>query len=303
METEQKFTQPGQSTTFHDASEIYCQSLISQFKPGLLTGLRVVLDCAHGAMYNVAPTVFKALGADVIAINAEPNGTNINHECGAVHPERLKNTMRSTNADIGFAFDGDGDRVIGINQEGRILDGDDLLCILLQHPLYKETETLVGTVMTNLGLEHHLHENEKKLIRVKVGDKYIAAELEKSNLSLGGETSGHVIMRDYLPTGDGLFVAARVVESLLLLNNLNIPTFTKCPQVLINVPVDNKKDLQQLPFAQLITDHEEQLLNGRMVVRYSGTENVLRVMAEDKTYDSANMVASTLALKLQKALQ
>lgn len=288
--------------TWHGAWQKYADRIASFFPNMLLQGLTVVLDCAHGATYEVAPLAFSRLGAHVIPLHVSPTGTNINDQCGALHPENLIAAVRNHRADIGFAFDGDGDRVLAVTQQGIVKDGDDLLCLLLQHPAYQQVSTVVGTVMTNYGFEQHLTQMQKKLLRVKVGDKYIVHALDRHNLLVGGETSGHVILQDYLPTGDGIFVALRTLETILLTKNWECKTFEKYPQVMVNVAVSYKKDLQEQPYAQVIESYKNLLQSGRLIVRYSGTEALLRVMVEDRDQSIAARVAYELAERLARIL-
>lgn len=287
-----------------DIRDIYVQNTIQHFEPNLLKGIRIVLDCANGATCDVAPRIMSALGADVISINTRPDGKNINKDCGALHPEQVGKEVRRKKAHMGFAFDGDGDRVIAVNKNGQIKDGDDLLALLLHHNDYKATNTIVGTIMTNYGFEDFLKKQNKTLVRTKVGDKYVGAHLEENNLLIGGEASGHIILRNYLSTGDGIFVAIKVLESIIHANSgWENNTFEKTPQTLINIPVTQKKPLDQDPCSEIIDRYTKKLVNGRIVVRYSGTENVLRVMVEDQTNRSAKTIAKNLSNDLQKALR
>jgi len=217
-------------------------------------------------------------------------------------PESLQKKILDHNADAGFAFDGDGDRVLAVNKNGTIKDGDDILTMLLQHPEFVDTNVLVGTIMTNYGLEQHLLQQNKKLVRTKVGDKYVSAYLVQHNLLLGGEASGHIIMRNHLNTGDGIFVALKTLESIIANNNWDMKTFKKTPQCMINVPVLHKQPLDQEPYKTIIQKSKKLLLAGRIIVRYSGTEKLLRVMVEDKTIDSSQTIAKKLSLKLQSTL-
>ena len=268
-----------------------------------LTGQTVVLDCAHGATHRVAPALFRSFDATVITIGCKPDGININHNVGALHPATLQKAVREHNATIGFAFDGDGDRVMAVSGSGEIKDGDDLMAILLEHPTYKDADGIVGTVMTNVGLERHLSSQNKNLIRTRVGDKHVSKALEKYNLPLGGETSGHIIVTDYQPSGDGLFVALRVMQTITATDNMCMTTFQKYPQVMINVPVTCKDDLTKEPYCSIIDQSRTMLGNGRLIVRYSGTEDVLRVMAEDTTEHGAQSCAQSTATTLAHALQ
>ncbi len=281
----------------------YMQRIVTQFKPLFLRNVKVVLDCAHGAAYVVAPEIFRALGATVIAMAHTPDGTNINQQCGSVHPEELARRVCAEQADCGFAFDGDADRVVAVSRTGVIKDGDDILAMLLTLPVYQSLGHVVGTVFTNQGFEEYLREQGKHLFRTKVGEKYVAAKLEEENLLLGGEVSGHIITRDYAPTGDGIFVALKVLESIIQHNNWDMVTFQKFPQVLANVQVARKPDLTEQPYATLIAEYERTIGKGRIVVRYSGTEPLLRVMTEADTYERAQHVAHDLAQVLKKVIE
>lgn len=286
------------------AEQDYHDAICTHFSPSFLSGIRVVLDCAHGATFKVAPTVFQSLGATIVAtIGTDPNGTNINENCGSVHPEQLQQVVIEHKADIGFAFDGDGDRVILITKDGNIHNGDDILALLAITPPFNKSSKIVGTVMTNIGLEQHLKQNNKELIRTPVGDKYIAAKLAEDDLFLGGEASGHIIMRNHLPIGDGIFTALTCLQAMIATNKWDLQMYTKIPQIMLNIPVTAHKDLTHPLQAQVIEKHQQKLsANGRLVVRYSGTENVLRIMVEDTPHDQASALAHSLAQQLQQAL-
>ena len=281
----------------------YIASLISFFNSLSLDKLTIVLDCAHGATYKVAPAIFSALGARIILLHADPNGKNINEQSGALNPHLLQNAVIAHKADFGCAFDGDGDRVIMVNKKGDIKNGDDLLTLLSNHPLYQTQHTIVSTIMANQGLEQYLSKRNKKLLRTPVADRWVTAHLAKHALLLGGEQSGHVILQDYLPTGDGIATALRVIESVLHNNNKEMHTFETYPQKLINIPVTHKKDLKEPTIAAIIAQYTKQLDSGRICVRYSGTENLLRVMVEDRETDSVNRICFHLAHALEKELQ
>lgn len=280
----------------------YLLFIASIFKPNFLKKIKIVLDCAHGATSYIAPKLFESFGAEVITCGTASNGKNINHQCGVLALKQLQQTVLQNKADIGFAFDGDGDRVIMINAQGEICDGDDILAILLTHPHYKSIDHVVGTVMTNVGFELYLAKQHKKLIRTNVGDKFVLERLGQEKLSLGGETSGHIIMMDYLPTGDGIFTALRALEALIYSQQWSGHLFTKYPQLIINVPIQEKKDLSQPPYATIINKHKQQIEPGRIIVRYSGTENLLRIMAEACEYTTTQATAQSLACSLEKLL-
>lgn len=294
----------GQEHYWSKAAEIYCRHITQFFSPGFLKGKKIVLDCAHGATYRVAPSLFIHFGAEVIYINTDPTGTNINDHCGATNVAQLQERVIAEHADAGFAFDGDGDRVIAVNHKGEIKNGDEILAVLLDHPVYKNTKAVVGTIMTNKGFENWLLQKQYPLIRTPVGDKYIARAMEKESgqLILGGEQSGHIILYDYLPTGDGIFTALRVMETIIESQNADMKSFEQMPQFLINVTVTDKKDLTQEPFASIIKQREESLPDGRIIVRFSGTEAKLRVMVEDHNEQLALEVGKQLAQELQMAL-
>ena len=259
------YTSLGSDIVWHQAEKQYVEYSAKFFRPQFLEGRKIVLDCANGAAYRVAPYLFRLFGAEVIVLYDQPNGFNINKSCGAVYPEVLQKTVVEHGADIGFAFDGDADRVIAVNRYGQLKNGDDILALLLQHPLYKQSAAVVGTSMTNHGFEMFLHTSQKKLIRTSVGDKYVAMAMVQHDVLLGGEPSGHIIARDYLNTGDGVFIALRVLETIILLNNWDMITFIKFPQIIINVPIEHKKDLSSEPLAQIICANQQLLIEGRLV--------------------------------------
>lgn len=292
----------GSVITWPNATQEYYATLQKFLPPDYLQGKKIVLDCAHGATSFMAQQIFEHYGATVIVINNTPDGKNINDHCGALHPQTLQHAVITNHADIGFAFDGDGDRVITVNHLGQVKDGDDMLTLLFEHPSYKQQVGIVGTVMTNQGFAAHMHSKQKQLHRTPVGDKYVGERLEKEQLLLGGEQSGHVILRDYLNTGDGIFTALRLLQAIIHTDNWDMVTFVKFPQILINIPVEIKKDLTTPQLATIIAEHEAQLYGGRLLVRYSGTESVLRVMVEDSDSNNANYIGTSLCKELAKKL-
>jgi len=296
------YTNLGSRESYSTALHEYAQYIINMFPAQMLAGKKIVLDCANGATYNVAQIIFEKLGATTHMIYNAPNGVNINDNCGAVHPEALARIVREQGADAGFAFDGDGDRIVAVSSDGSVHNGDTILALLLDHPRYKDASHIVGTSMSNHGFVHFLGKRNKKLVRANVGDKHVALALETNNLLLGGEQSGHIIMRDYMNTGDGIFTALRLLETFTLNGNWTMRTFTPYPQVLINIPVIQKKDLTCPPFSTIIQEYETQLHAGRCVIRYSGTENLLRIMVEDDTLEHATIIGTALSQKLSKAL-
>lgn len=288
---------------YASAQQEYIESIMARFGRTLLSEKTVVLDCAHGATSVVAPTIFKRLGAHTITIHNKPNGTNINDQCGALHVSDLQKTVVKHKADIGFAFDGDGDRVIAISKTGTIKNGDDMLALLASHPAYEKESIIVGTVMSNHGLDLFLQAQGKQLIRTSVGDKYVADGLQRHEGLIGGEQSGHIILNDFLPTADGILTALRLFEAISKTGNWNMDTFMQCPQITVNVPVVHKKSLSDPAIATIIARHKTQLTSGRVIVRYSGTEHVLRIMVEDHEQRIAQRVSTSLVNELQKELQ
>lgn len=292
----------GKDIYWHNAKQQYVSNVISHFPENFLLGNTIVIDCANGATSNVAPEIFEKLGAKIIAIHNTPNGTNINDDCGSVFPKSLQTEVVKQHADIGFAFDGDGDRVTIVSRQGIIKNGDDVLALLSHHTKYTKESAIVGTIMSNQGLDVYLKNHNKQLIRTSVGDKFVAKALQQEKLSLGGEQSGHIIAHDYLSIGDGIFAALRIVETVKQTNNWDLKTFEKFPQVLINVPIRQKKDLNEAHLTHIIETSKAQLNNGRLIVRYSGTEPILRVMVEEFLYDDAQRICIQLSEHLQKEL-
>ena len=250
-------------------------------------GLKVVIDCANGAAYQVGPLVLSELGAEVICIGCAPDGININQGCGALYPEALRKKVLEIGADIGIALDGDADRIVVVNEKGEILDGDDLLAAfardLKQKGLLK-ANTVVGTVMSNLGLEEFLRGNSIEFLRTPVGDRYVTLELLKIEGILGGETSGHIIFLDKATTGDGLLTALRLLvmmkEREKPLSEV-IPSFVKYPQITKNIKVTKKLPVEEIPgLPELIKKAQSTLKRGRVIVRPSGTEPKYRIMIE-----------------------
>lgn len=293
------YTNGGTVHNMPDAVQHYVTHMQSYFSHNFLKGITVLLDCAHGATFASAPRIFSLFGAHVITIANRPDGKNINDQCGALYPTTLQQAVIEHKAHIGFAFDGDGDRVIAVNQAGEIKNGDDLLMLLTQHSDFKKERGIVATIMSNHGLVYALAENNKKVIRCNVGDKAVYATLNTEHLLLGGEQSGHIIMRNYLPMGDGIYTALKVIETLLQTNNWSMHTFKPYPQIIVNIPVITKKDLQDPCIAQIITAYESQLQEGRMIIRYSGTENLLRIMIEHNYQDNAQVIIQQLSAELK----
>ncbi len=295
----------GKAYRVADAEEQYINFCKHSFPEKLnLNGLKIVIDCANGANYKIAPQVFESLGAKTQVVAAMPDGLNINVNCGSTNPKSLIKKVKEFNADVGIAFDGDGDRVILVDGDGQIIDGDDLLFIIAN--LYvssgKKLHGVIGTIMSNLGLEKALDAMGLSFVRTNVGDRYIFEELIKRRWHLGGEASGHIICRNIHPTGDGIIAALKVLESMVITGkNLHqlLSPMEKYPQVLINIPVkksiNTKEILNNSTFKKAYKFVEKKLKgDGRVVIRPSGTEPMMRVMVEGSDKRLINIIAKEL---------
>ncbi len=268
-----------------------------------LDGLRVVIDCAHGAGYKVAPEVLHELGADVIALGVSPDGTNINDGCGALYPEELGRAVTECGAHVGIGLDGDADRCIMADERGQIVDGDHILALLGTHMIKKGTlpeNTLVATVMSNLGLERAMRDAGGRVVRVGVGDRYVVERMRADGYSLGGEQSGHVILRDHATTGDGLVTGLSVLGAMVSqgasLSEL-ASVMIRYPQAIENVAVTTKPSLDEIaPVQEAIRSVEAELGDdGRVLVRYSGTQMKARVMVEGPNDERVKAAAVHIA--------
>jgi phosphoglucosamine mutase len=278
----------GRAKRLDDAGGRYIEFVKQSFPKGLrLDGLRVVVDCAHGAAYKVAPTVFWELGAEVFPIAVAPDGFNINRECGALSPENMRQEVLARRADIGIALDGDADRLIVADERGVILDGDQLMALIatnMAHGGRLQGGALVATIMSNLGLERCLASKGLGLYRTAVGDRYVVEKMRSLGCNLGGEQSGHIILSDYATTGDGLIAALQVLAAIVQTGKHASEVcriFDPVPQLLRNVRFGNGKPLETARVKRAIAAAEGRLgKEGRLVIRNSGTEPVIRVMAQ-----------------------
>jgi len=295
----------GKASRIDDATGRYVEYCKGTVTYGTrLDGLKIVLDCANGATYRIAPEVFSELGADVIALNHKPDGLNINLDCGSTHPEGLCRAVAAHGADLGVAFDGDGDRVLMVDHEGRLIDGDQILFILASARATRGDLKggVVGTVMSNFGLEEAFARLDIDFLRARVGDRYVHEQLVQKNWVLGGEASGHILCLDRATTGCGIVSALQVLEVLVesgrSLAALAADMF-KYPQVMINVPLDGAASGaidRQPEIAAAINDVERRLAGqGRVVLRPSGTEPVVRVMVEGRDHQTTQALAEELA--------
>ncbi|MFH7588121.1 phosphoglucosamine mutase [Oceanimonas smirnovii] len=293
----------GKARRITDAAGRYIEFCKSTFPTELsLEGLRIVLDCAHGATYHIAPAVFQELGAEVITIGASPDGLNINDNVGSTAPDALVAAVKQYRADIGIAFDGDGDRLAMVDHTGELLDGDELLFILAQHANRQGTlgGGVAGTLMTNMALELALAEHNIPFVRAKVGDRYVMEQLQQHGWKLGGENSGHIISLDHNSTGDGIIAALQVLKAAvgqgLTLNELR-RGLTLFPQRLVNVRfAPGSNPLESDAVKQRVGEAEVKLAgNGRVLLRKSGTEPLIRVMVEGADAALVNELAEYIA--------
>ncbi len=301
----------GKARRINDAVGRYVVFLKSLFPRDLtLDGMTVVVDCAHGAAYKVAPAVFEELGARVVCLNARPDGKNINDGCGAVHPEAMAKAVQKNGAQLGIALDGDADRVIVADEKGRIVDGDAIMAIVGRDLIRRRVlakKTLVATVMSNIGLERALRDVGGRVVRTQVGDRYVVEEMRRSGYNFGGEQSGHLIFLDHVTTGDGVCAALNLL-AVLLHDGKPVSEMARCfepvPQVQLNIAVKERRPLEGLADVQKAIAAVEKALDGdgRVLVRYSGTENKARVLVEGPDAKKIAAHADRIAEELKKAL-
>jgi phosphoglucosamine mutase len=301
----------GKAFRVDDAKGRYIVFLKASFpKEMTLEGIKVVVDCAHGAAYKVAPLVLEELGAEVIPLGVSPDGENINKECGSLHPERIRQAVRQVGADVGIALDGDGDRAVFCDENGQTVDGDQVMTMAaldLDGQGRLNQRTVVATVMSNMGMEVALGRRGIRLIRTAVGDRYVVEEMRRGRYNLGGEQSGHIVFLDHTTTGDGIVTALQVLGRMRRtqrpLSEL-ASVMERYPQVLRNVWVSRKPPLEDVPgLGQRIREAEHALGGeGRILVRYSGTELALRVMVEGKDEKSIHAMAEDLAETIHREI-
>lgn len=294
----------GRVKRLEDAKGRYIEFVKNSFpKDKSLSGLKIVLDCANGASYSMAPTIFKELGAKVFEIGVNPNGFNINEKCGSTHPEALSEKVLETQSDIGIALDGDADRLLVVDEKGQIIDGDKLIALIAEK-LHDEgnlsKDTVVITQMSNLALENYLSYIGISTIRSKVGDRYVLEEMRKTKCNFGGEQSGHIVLSDYSTTGDGLIAALQVLSALCNSKKTSsqlLNLFDLAPQVLKNVKFESRSTnpLEKESVQKFITEKEKELNGeGRILVRKSGTENLIRVMVEGNDESLINKICDDI---------
>ncbi len=296
-------TEIAKAFKIEDARGRYVQFLKNSLpRERTLDGLKIVVDCGHGATYRVAPKVFEELGADVITLGVSPNGRNINEGCGALHPETCAEAVRRHGAQVGIALDGDGDRVIFVDETGEVVDGDEIMAVFATHLMKRgklKHNTLVTTVMSNMGLDLCIREAGGRVEKTAVGDRYVVERMRRGGFNVGGEQSGHLVFLDWATTGDGICSALQLVNVMLErrkpLSELK-KVMTRLPQVLLNAEVGEKRPLETLPAVQKVIREVEHRLGdkGRVLVRYSGTENKVRVMLEGEHEDAIRADAQAI---------
>ena len=288
----------------------YIEFLRSTCTVGTMRALKIVLDCAHGASFFIAPQVFTEVGADVVAINTEPDGQNINRDCGSVHPQEMVRTVLRSEASLGVAFDGDSDRCIFCDGKGNLLDGDYVLFVLSKYLRRKgqlQSGCVVSTVMANVGLEVALEQEDLRLVRTAVGDRCVLEEMLRGDHYLGGEQSGHIIIREHSLAGDGILTALAVAQ-ILIEQDLTLSDLAqgleKFPQVLMNVSIREKQDYSQITQIQREIQEAQRALSarGRVVIRYSGTEPLVRIMLEGEEEAQIERHAQAIAAAFEKTL-
>jgi phosphoglucosamine mutase len=301
----------GKAFRIDDANGRYIVFLKDTFPAHLtLEGLKLVIDCGNGAAYKIAPMVFSELGAEVISLGIEPDGHNINAGCGSLHPEKLQQKVVAENADIGIAFDGDADRVIFVDHTGKVIDGDQIMAICaldLQRRDQLRKNTVVATVMSNIGLEKTLLKAGIRLVRTQVGDRYVVEEMRAAGYNFGGEQSGHLIFMDHNTTGDGILSALQLL-AVVVSEGKSLAELAGVmeifPQILINVPVREKTPVSEIASLQRqVREVEKDIAgSGRLLIRYSGTENKLRIMLEGEHYERIKNHAEALAETVRREL-
>lgn len=305
------YDQVGRARKIQDSPGRYIVELKHSFPAGMtLDGLTIVLDCAHGAAYRVAPLIFEELGAKVVTLGVEPDGLNINKGCGSLHPEGLAAKIREHRADIGLALDGDADRLIVVDEHGTVLDGDQIMAVCADEMLSRGTlagNTLVATVMSNMALEVFMQERGGRLVRTKVGDRYVVEEMRRGGYLLGGEQSGHLVFMEHSTTGDGTLAALQLLR-IMVARQRSISEIagllTPFPQKLVNVKVKRKVPFAEVPSIQAAVKKAEERLGrtGRVLLRYSGTESLARIMVEAQDECLVNDLCDDLTQAVESGL-
>ena len=298
----------GRAKRLDDAAGRYIEIAKGSFPKGLtLGGLKIVVDCANGAAYKLAPKVFFELGADVVPIGVEPDGFNINHHCGAIAPKSIREAVLSNNADVGIALDGDADRLVLVDQLGNTVDGDQILAAIAtawQSLNQLKSNDIVGTAMSNLGLEKYLKTRNLNLFRTEVGDRYVLEHMRANGCNLGGEQSGHIILSDYATTGDGIIAALQML-AIAVSTNKTISEITRVfeplPQQLKNIRIGNINPLEEEKVKKIIEQGQIHLgRQGRILIRKSGTEPLIRIMVEGEHQEIVTETLTSISEEIQK---
>ena len=297
----------GKAIRLDDVQGRYIEFVKQTVPRGLsLEGLKIVLDCANGAAYKVAPTVFWELGAEVVSIGIHPDGYNINKECGSTNIEVLKSQVLLHDADIGIALDGDADRLLAVDENGTLVDGDQILGMIAKNWLKENKlkgDCIVATVMSNLGLENFLNDIGLSLLRTGVGDRYVVEEMRKRGLNLGGEQSGHIILSDYITTGDGIIAALQILSLIKTLSQKASEichVFDPLPQLIKSLEVTNLKEWNSIKVQKAVSEGESRLgEKGRILVRPSGTEPVVRIMVEGEDSELIFRILNDIASEIK----
>lgn len=285
---------------YDQTSQLYEIFITAWFEPNFLQNKKIVIDCAHGATYKLAPKIFKHFDAHVIVINNNPNGYNINSQCGSTYPESITAEVLKHKADWGIAFDGDGDRVLIVDKNGHNYDGDEILSVLTEHALFKKS-SVVGTIMSNQGLGKHLQQKNKVFFRSSVGDKHVYTMMQQYHAMIGGEPSGHIIVEPFSYSGDGIFTSLLFLETIIK-EQIKLPLFQKFAQFSTQITITDKHDLTQAPYASIIKKYEEMIYPGRLIIRYSGTEPILRIMAESDNQQNSILIVKQLEHEFKNLL-
>ncbi|GAX61405.1 phosphoglucosamine mutase [Candidatus Scalindua japonica] len=299
----------GKAYRIADAKGRYIEFVKASVNSMNLKGLKIVLDCANGAAYNTAPYILSELGAEVVVLNDKPDGLNINLDCGAIHPEKMMALVKKEKADIGIALDGDADRVIVCDEKGRIVDGDHIIAIcaidLKENGSLKKNHVVV-TVMANKGFDIAMEKKKIKVVKTNVGDRHVVDEMRRKGYVLGGEQSGHIIFSNYTTTGDGIISALQLLK-IIKEKRTKLSKLAECmkslPQVIVNVAVKEKKNINKLKIYKNIKRAESHLSKkGRVLVRYSGTQNLCRIMIEGENKREIQKIANDIAKEMKKEI-
>lgn len=295
-----KFGRIAYDKTAHKTYQDIFERVFS-FDKEVTSKLNIVIDSSNGALHRIAPCVFQSLGFNVISLFDTPNGVNINENCGVTHPEVLSRAVLNNNADFGIAFDGDGDRVLICDEQGQLLNGEDILAILSLEGNHKE---IISTIMANFGFEKYLERRGIKLTKTNVGDRYISEYLRYNSADLGGEPSGHIIIKSHAPTGDGLFAGLKAIEIMLRSGKKfsELRLFEPAPSVSKNVKIENKSVIENEKIKKIIEDCRSELSGkGKLIVRPSGTELLIRITVEGEDLDQLNNIAEKISMAIKEA--